>query len=263
MKNTTLKIYRRLINQYKHLYLLDRVPDASAALALIKLKSSYSDPCLRVRRSSDNAENDFGFSGNTLDTASLLSFIGTNNAYITKWYDQSGNNNHAVQSSLVNQPQIVSNGSYLGHLYFDNADDVLTLPALNFSKLTAYMSLTTRNNNYYKYYLRKQDSFYIWQNSDNMQAVHWGSNSRTVNGMTFNNQNHQLCYRITGTQDCFKVNNITENCYNTTVAIPQNSNPVTISSIDNSSAPVNLRSLLMFNRAISDSELALIRSELT
>jgi hypothetical protein len=89
--------------------LLDLYP-ATAAYSLRKLRTAYLGSAIRVRRSSDNAEQDIGFSGNDLDTASLLSFVGANNGFVTTWYDQQGANN-LTQSIIIRQPQIVSSGS--------------------------------------------------------------------------------------------------------------------------------------------------------
>jgi hypothetical protein len=66
--------------------------------------------CIRVRRDSDNAEQDIGFSGQDLDVAGLLAFVGSGSGYISIWYDQSGNGNHAVQTNTSYQPRIVNAG---------------------------------------------------------------------------------------------------------------------------------------------------------
>lgn len=88
--------------------LLDVYP-ATAAYSLRLLRTAYSGSCIRVRRSSDNAEQDIGFSGGVLDTSSLLSFVGVGSGFITTWYDQQGSNNF-TQTTLNNQPRIVLNG---------------------------------------------------------------------------------------------------------------------------------------------------------
>jgi hypothetical protein len=67
---------------------------------------------MRVRRSSDNAEQDIGFVGNDLDTAALLSFVGAGDGRVVTWYDQQGSNN-AVQATSSAQPQIVASGSLI------------------------------------------------------------------------------------------------------------------------------------------------------
>ena len=68
---------------------------------------------IRVRRSSDNAEQNIGFSGGNLDTAALSAFCGSSNGFVTTWYDQSGNGNNATQTTAVEQPQIVSSGTII------------------------------------------------------------------------------------------------------------------------------------------------------
>lgn len=91
--------------------LLDLYP-ATAAYSLRKLRTDYTGACIRVRRSSDNTEQDIGFVGNDLDTASLLSFVGAGNGFVTTWYDQQGSNN-LTQAISSGQPQIVASGSII------------------------------------------------------------------------------------------------------------------------------------------------------
>jgi len=94
--------------------LLDNYSGASIAYSLRKLSSNYSGSAIRVRRSVDNAEQNIGFdaSGN-LDTASLTTFVGSGNGFVTTWYDQSGTGNNAFQTSASSQPQIVNNGAVI------------------------------------------------------------------------------------------------------------------------------------------------------
>lgn len=83
---------------------------SAAAFSTRKLRSAYAGQCMNVRRSSDNAQQDIGFVNGVLDTASLLAFVGANNGFVTKWYDQSGNARDVSQATAVNQPQIVASG---------------------------------------------------------------------------------------------------------------------------------------------------------
>jgi len=83
---------------------------ATAAYSLRKLKSSATK-AVRVREDSGNTETDIGFSGAILDETALLNHVGSNNGFVTKWYDQSGNGNDASQSTASEQPQIVSGGT--------------------------------------------------------------------------------------------------------------------------------------------------------
>lgn len=91
--------------------LLDLYPNAAVAYSVRKLRSAYAGAAIRVRRSSDNAEQDIGFtSSGDLDETALTAFVGSNNGFVVTWYDQSGNANNATQSTAANQPQIVSSG---------------------------------------------------------------------------------------------------------------------------------------------------------
>lgn len=93
--------------------LLDDYPSASVAYSLRKLRTAYTGNAIRVRRSSDNTQQDIGFDGINLDTGSLLTFVGANDGYVTKWYDQSGNANDATQTTAASQCQIVSSGAVI------------------------------------------------------------------------------------------------------------------------------------------------------
>jgi hypothetical protein len=88
--------------------LLDIYP-SSVAYSLRKLRTAYTGSAIRVRRSSDNNEQDIGFDGSgVLNTATLLSFCGAGDGFVTTWYDQSGNGINATQTSATSQPQVVT-----------------------------------------------------------------------------------------------------------------------------------------------------------
>ena len=89
-------------------YLLDTY-SSEGGYSMRKISSTATN-CIRVRRSSDNAEQDIGFVGDDLDTTSLLSFVGANDGYVTTWYDQSGNGRDAFNGFAIPQPRIVLGG---------------------------------------------------------------------------------------------------------------------------------------------------------
>ena len=92
--------------------LLNDYPVASVAYSLRLINGDYTGSCLRVRRSSDNAEQDVGFSSGVIDTSSMETFVGSgNDGFVVKWYDQSGNSNDASQSTALKQPKIVSSAT--------------------------------------------------------------------------------------------------------------------------------------------------------
>jgi hypothetical protein len=86
---------------------------ASAAYSLRKLRAAFSGSAIRVRRSSDNAEQDIGFTGSELDTSALLAFCGADSGFVTTWYDQTGNGLHQAQPTATLQPIIVSAGALI------------------------------------------------------------------------------------------------------------------------------------------------------
>lgn len=99
------------------------------ALSLTKVISTAT-VAIRVRRSSDNAEQDVGFTGTALDTASLAAFVGANSAFVVTFYDQTGNGFHATQATAANQARIVNAGVYDGKLVFDGTNDSYRITAL-------------------------------------------------------------------------------------------------------------------------------------
>lgn len=109
---------------------LDTYTGSSAAYSLRKLDKDYTGSAIRVRRSSDNTEQDIGFVNNELDTASLKTFVGANNGFVVTWYDQSGNTRNATQSTQANQPRIINSGTIdrilnKPTLFFDGSNDDL------------------------------------------------------------------------------------------------------------------------------------------
>lgn len=73
--------------------------DAVLAFGLRKLRNGYTGDAIQVRRASDNATQDIGFSGEDLDTSALATFCAGTNGYIRTWYDQSGNGNDFSQTT--------------------------------------------------------------------------------------------------------------------------------------------------------------------
>jgi hypothetical protein len=101
---------QRILASKKEPLLLDLYPNASVAYSLRLLRNEYSGNCIEVRRSSDNALQNIGFINGELDTTSLLSFIGSDSGFVRTWYDQSGNNRNATNTTNSQQPRIVFNG---------------------------------------------------------------------------------------------------------------------------------------------------------
>lgn len=99
-----------------------------------KLRTAYAGSCLRIRRSSDDTEQDIGFSSNNMDESSLTTFVGANNGFIQRLYSQGANDDWARNTTNANQPQLVSSGTVLedsGNLKpnadFDGVNQVLLI----------------------------------------------------------------------------------------------------------------------------------------
>lgn len=90
--------------------LLDTLTGAGIAYSVRKLRTAHAGACIRVRRSSDNAEMDVGFASNALDTATMLAWSGADSVFVTTWYDQSGNALDAVMTTAGSQPRIANAG---------------------------------------------------------------------------------------------------------------------------------------------------------
>lgn len=98
------------------------------------LNPSYSGSALRVRRSSDNTEQDIGFNAaGVLNESALTTFVGAGNGFVTTLYDQSGNSRNATQITAANQPRIVS----AGVIAKQNGK-----PAMVFDGVASYFDLT-------------------------------------------------------------------------------------------------------------------------
>lgn len=117
---------------------LDGFSPAFAYSAARRLRTSYTGALVRLRRSSDNVEQDIGYNGsNELDTAAITTFIGSNSAFLVTLYDQSGNARHMSQSTAAAQPRVVNAGTLevrngKASPFFDGTDDFLinTTPTL-------------------------------------------------------------------------------------------------------------------------------------
>jgi hypothetical protein len=89
--------------------LLDTYTGATFALSTRKLRNSYNGSAIRIRRSSDNTEQDIGFlSDGNINASSITSFCSGTTCSVVTWYDQSGNEKNFTKRSGVNAPTIGS-----------------------------------------------------------------------------------------------------------------------------------------------------------
>lgn len=118
-------------------FLLDGFPGAEMAFSLRKLRSAYTGSAIRVRRSSDSAEQDIGFVNNNLDESALTTFCGSSDGLVVTWYDQASNKDY-TNATATEQPKIVDAGSVIkvngkAAIRFDGSNDNLIGTAVNFN----------------------------------------------------------------------------------------------------------------------------------
>ena len=84
--------------------ILDEYSGAAAAYSVRRLSSTYTDGLIRVRRSSDDAEQDIGFDANgDLDTTALLAFVQSGSLWDTA---RAGNLTYTNRASVENDQSI-------------------------------------------------------------------------------------------------------------------------------------------------------------
>jgi hypothetical protein len=121
----------------------------TAGYSLRLLKGDYTGPMLNVRRSSDNATQDFyGDIQGNLGTIrfgngqSLVSWLNGSTAFVTTWYDQSGynrpvtNTTNSLQPTLSTTGNIVYNGSTT---YLNNTTPPLTSGIQKYTVLSNFL----------------------------------------------------------------------------------------------------------------------------
>lgn len=115
---------------------VDLFGNTAFCVSFRQVVSVYTGSCVRVRRSSDNAQQDINFVNGYVDTTELLSFCGAGSGYIHTWYDQSGNGRNVTQTATAMQPLVVNSGALYeisGSLaaFFDGTDDYLLCTTAN------------------------------------------------------------------------------------------------------------------------------------
>ena len=95
--------------------ILDEYSGAVLAFSVSrKLRDAYAGAAFRVRRASDNNEQDIGFDASgDLDETALLSFCAGTDGYVKCLYDQSGGGHNYQQTSIGATPKIVNGGALI------------------------------------------------------------------------------------------------------------------------------------------------------
>jgi hypothetical protein len=129
------------------------VPAAAYSLRKLSPNAVYSGAAIRVRRSSDNTEQDINFFSSdvdaTIDTTALSSFVGANNGFVVTWYNQNGTANHFTQTTASLQPRIVNAGT---------VELLGGLPCVNILNVAFFNNNDLRGN-------ARQDTYIVRSNS--------------------------------------------------------------------------------------------------
>jgi hypothetical protein len=159
---------------------------------------TYTGPCIRLRRASDDAEKDIGFGpSGILDTEEADAFIGNSKGYIKRWYGQrngidlvSRDNTSATQGLLALSgpnllPQMVSENSE--SIAYDTSSSLSQGPSLDAHAILEVPSKSWSRNVFLRggagYKNRSlmdvwTNSFDLRINDDNQRAYipdqHWG-----------------------------------------------------------------------------------------
>lgn len=108
---------------------LNQLAVPASVIYSLKRLGNASSAAIRVRRPSDNDELNIGFTGaavgSPLNVARLLKFAGSESAFVSKWFDQSGLGIPLEQPIAASQPMIVNAGSYLGIAKWDGTNDAM------------------------------------------------------------------------------------------------------------------------------------------
>ena len=121
-------------------YLLGQLSAPSVGAFSLRAVGGTSVLAVNVRRSTDNVKQDFyadlGSNLTTVSNQSLASWLGGATGYVATWYDQSGSNNHAVQTTNANQPVIQASTKGPGYMVsFNGTSQYVTLTSDGYSLL--------------------------------------------------------------------------------------------------------------------------------
>lgn len=132
--------------------LLDTYPNSTSAYSLRKLTNAYTGPAIRVRRASDNTEQDIGFVANILDTATLLSFCLATDGFIVKWYSQIGGSTmDVIQNTAIKQPKIVIAGVLNTLNGKPSIQYRVATPTANSNSLVTASGVTVQSGDFFTY----------------------------------------------------------------------------------------------------------------
>jgi hypothetical protein len=198
----------------------DYTADLAGAYSPALLDINYAGSAIRVRRASDNTEQDIGFDGADLDTAALTTFCTGTDCFIRTWYDQSGNTRNLTQTTTANQPKIYDaatgvitgggnsrpylsfNGSQWLKVAFGSSVGHPVQTYVNAEHTTSGVSMLVHSG-------YSQDVFGVRYDANNAVYFYGGSTPQMAGGWVNNNVgNHLLFNQFDGASSLFRVDGV-------------------------------------------------------
>lgn len=124
---------------------LDTYTNVLGAWSVRKVRSAYTGYCMEVYNGTSYA--DIGFTDfNELDVDAIATHCGTNDGYVSKIYDQSGNSHHATQTDVAVMPKIYNGTSQT--VFFENGKPQIQGDSYAASTRYTYMAVSGEINGY-------------------------------------------------------------------------------------------------------------------
>lgn len=119
------------------------MPAPAVAYSLRKLLATANPlKAARIRRASDNAEQDIGFVGNDFDTAAATTFCAATTCFLRAMYDQTLTGRDVAQAIVANQPELVFGCTPAGQPCLRmTVSGSQNLASINFTPSSTVMSL--------------------------------------------------------------------------------------------------------------------------
>jgi len=173
--------------------------NVAVAYGTIRLYPSATK-AFRLRRSSDNVQQDFYFDTNgNVNQDDINKFVDGFRGYVTIWYDQSGNSNDAIQSTPSLQPYIIIENGIIKvrfeDLYSTNLGQALTytlktgLDVSNTTVFCAYAPYTANGMDQVYPTPNFTSRYFISSANAKLDLFIDGANSSHPNSLTLNASN--------------------------------------------------------------------------